>query len=225
MKKFTLSILALAAVVGIVPASIYPVDVTKDGVTIRVSNEQDRSEILKSNDLLCFYVRIKNDTGAPIELPKYAVSSPLIANEKVLTEAMSSTPKELGKFMARFIVGTGVQLAPCFATAVQMNWILYPTFIQDCIKYLARAGCITSPLTGSAWATTSYLKQARIQSMLQEHLDRKATTIQIGGEVGFYVYIDLDQYRRSIGKNITIKLHKKNSDQVMFYEIVTTGLV
>jgi len=225
MKNFTLSILALATVIGIVPTMVYPVDVTKDGITIRVNNEQDKSEMLKSNGLACLYVRIKNDTGAQVDMPKYAVSSPLIANEKVLTEAMGSTPKEVGKFIARFVTGTGLQLIPSLAAFLFIDHIYDRTPFIRFVGYLTIAGCGTSPIAGAAWAVKSYLHQAQVPTILQEYLDRKATTIQINGEHGFYIYIDLDQYHRSIGKNITIRLHKKDTDQPILFEIDTTGLL
>lgn len=221
MKKLTLTTLALAAVIGTMPSSLYPVDTTKDGITIRVSNEPDRSERLKSSDLACLYVRIKNDTGAPIELPKYAVSSPLIAHEKVLTEIISSTPKEIGKFMARFIVGTGTQFASCYAIA-QITWDDWRDRSTSFLHYPCKLGWFVSPLTGATWAIKSYLNQAYVNAILQEYLDRKATTIQIGSEFGFYLYVDLDQYQRSISKNITIRVHKKNTDEVILFEIDTS---
>src|SRR5690242_14718555 len=112
MKKFILPLLALAAITNIT-ATIRPVDVAKDGIIIRVSNEEDKSEMLKSNNLACLYVRIKNDTGAPVEVSKYAVSGPLIASEKLLTEIQGSALKEVGKFIARLTIGTGVQWFPC----------------------------------------------------------------------------------------------------------------
>lgn len=225
MKKFTLHILTLAIAIGIVPASIYPIDVTKDGVTIRVTNEQDRSEKLKNHDLLCFYVRIKNDTGAAIELPKYSVSGSLLASENSLIEVMGSVPQEIGKYIARFIVVTGLQFAPCLALRLLLEGqYRYDAVTQGMIIF-STVGMLTSPLTGATWAIKPFAHQAQIRSMIQEYLDRQATTIQVDKEHGFYIYVHLDQYNRSIGKKIIVKLHRKDTEQAIVREVDTTGVL
>jgi hypothetical protein len=226
MKRIILTIITLTAIVGILATSFtYPVDVTKDGITVRVYNEQDRSEKLQSHNLACLYVRIKNDTNGTLELPKYAIASPLLANEKIITDIMSSTPKEVGKFVAKFLIGTGLQGWACFFIA-HNTWDYYRDITYfPLIHYPCRIGCIASPLTGATWAITSYLNQAQVSTMLQEYLDRRTTTIHMNSEYGFYIYIDLDQYARSIGKNITVRLHKRGSEEVLLFEVDTTGLV
>lgn len=225
MKRFTLTILTLAIAIGIVPTSIYPVDITKDGVTIRVTNEQDRSEKLKDHDLLCFYVRIKNDTGAAIELPKYAVSSSITASESHLTEIMGSMPREVGKYFARFFVGTGLQLTPFLALGISGDNGYYGRDAKDLICTIAMIGCITSPITGLTWATKNLIHRTQIFSMIQEYLDRQATTIQPDREHGFYIYVHLEQYNRSIGKKITVKLHRKDTDHAIVCDIDTTDVM
>jgi len=210
MKKFTLISLALAAIIA--PSSLYPIDTTKDGITIRVSNEQNRSEVLKSNGLACLYIRIKNDTGAPIEIPKYALSSTLVAHEKMLTEVMGGSP--INRAIAKFIVSTGTFLG------------VFLTFQTEPFMWHRRLGYMNISLfTSTTWAITSYLKQAPINTMLQEYLDRKVTTIQMDSEFGFYFYIDLDQYRRSISKNIILRMYKKGTNEAILIEIDTTSVL
>jgi len=230
MKKFTLSILVLATVIGTVPSSIYPVDVAKDsiiinkdGVTITVYYSQYLSKDIKNRNLVCGHINIKNDTNEVIEVPKYAVLSPFMANEKTLKEAMCIIKKDI---LFEFFTGAITHTVVSRIAAMAISDLVWPfshdfsLFLEDILRHTQ----LSSYTTGIWYAVCAHTTQTRIQEMLQKYLDRKATTIQVGKGFGFDAYIDLDKYQKSVDKNITIRLHKKDSDKVMLYEVDTTPL-
>lgn len=229
MKKITLSILSLAAVIGIIPSSLYPVEVTKDSVAIRMINEKSKSTIFKKHylNLTCLYVRIKNDTDAPIEIPKHAISSAFIAKEKTFTKATNKISHMIRKSITDFFFPIAPNLILFTLSTCRLFSLLPYDYKHRIIMGLTTSALISFYICHKKinQIIETYHDQVKIKTMLQEHLDRKMTTIQIGGEIGFYIYVDLDQYQRSTSKNITIRLHKKDSDQAILCEVDTTELL
>ena len=224
MKKIFLSILSLAAVIGLIPTFTYSAEVTKDGITIRVSNEYNRSEILKEYGLTCLYVRIKNDTGVLIEVPKYAVSDSLVATEKILIGTINDL-----EYYKKINIAKSFVTSACFTGFITSALLIESWMVLQ--KKVFICG-IASLLVGSASALPLYINmsfhhlyRSSTKSMLQEYLDLKPKTIHVGGEYGFYFYIDLGQYKHSIGKNITVRLRKKDTNQVLSYVVDTTGIL
>ncbi len=219
MKKFTLNVLALAAIVGIVPSSIYPVEVTKDGVTITASYKGT----FENRNLILGLIQIKNDTNETIEIPKYAVLSPFMANEKILKEAMGIIKIDILKLFCFGVVSHTLFLHIAGLVISDLVWLLSPD-LSRIEKETFEMGAHASPLTGVIFAAISYYDQIWIQKGLQEYLDRKVITLKQGESVNFIVYVDLDKYQKSADKKVTIKLHKKDSNQVILCEVDTTSL-